>query len=395
MAFRGKLALFAACALTVSMWATFLLYDPHVPTGPPITPDGRFESGEQGWTGWSVHARRDAGAGHDGSTAVRLDPGPPGDGVLRTVVPVPPSTHVRLSFRFRAEGLVLDDRPGSCAGLNVVMRDAAGVAHWEDAHIVTLSRSSYRWTHYVRGFDVPAYARTIHITAFNHMRSGTLFVDDLLLEPARRVSWFRAVEAVFAVSWAVLLACNVVAAGLFRTATGRLTVVCVLLIAAAAAAPAGFYRAALERQAVWIARWSASAVPVVPSAASSGSTAPAQPSPPRPPAPAPRPVSPPAPPAADAAERLGDDVVRVKKAGHALGFAVLGALATLLPRRLPWWRSVFPYVVVFASATEAVQFLVPRRTAQLEDIGIDIAGALAGAAITILARAVVARRRRT
>lgn len=71
------------------------------------------------------------------------------------------------------------------------------------------------------------------------------------------------------------------------------------------------------------------------------------------------------------------------KLGHALLFAVLGALAAQawqVPRlRLRWWWAL----LALGAATEGLQAWVPGRSPSLADFGADALGLLAGMALEV------------
>ncbi len=81
----------------------------------------------------------------------------------------------------------------------------------------------------------------------------------------------------------------------------------------------------------------------------------------------------------------------LKKGGHLLGYALLGAayLRGLAGRRRPSGRDVRAAVLLaalYAASDEFHQRSTPGRTPALSDVGIDVAGAATGAALRWLGR---------
>lgn len=72
----------------------------------------------------------------------------------------------------------------------------------------------------------------------------------------------------------------------------------------------------------------------------------------------------------------------LSKLGHLLGFALLGLLLTIDRRLTP--LTTLGLLLVWALATEVLQFFVPQRTPRLSDLTVDLLGILAGMSLTVL-----------
>ncbi len=82
-------------------------------------------------------------------------------------------------------------------------------------------------------------------------------------------------------------------------------------------------------------------------------------------------------------------VLLQKLGGHALGFALLGAFGRWTGAAPP---ALLARLTSFAAATEALQLLIPDRSGRLADVGLDLAGGLAGLALVELSLRVAALR---
>lgn len=84
----------------------------------------------------------------------------------------------------------------------------------------------------------------------------------------------------------------------------------------------------------------------------------------------------------------------VRKAGHFLEYAVLGALLGSTPEDgRPGWRQVVPGLIV-PSADETLQRFVPGRSGQFSDVALDCVGVALGLLVTTGIRSVRRRYRR-
>ena len=84
----------------------------------------------------------------------------------------------------------------------------------------------------------------------------------------------------------------------------------------------------------------------------------------------------------------------VRKAGHFLEYAVLGALlGSTTEDGRPGWRQVVPGLIV-PSADETLQRFVPGRSGQFSDVALDCAGVALGLLVTTGIRSVRRRYRR-
>ena len=91
---------------------------------------------------------------------------------------------------------------------------------------------------------------------------------------------------------------------------------------------------------------------------------------------------------------------RVRKSAHFSEFAVLGVLAQLmfggLCRR--WKESAFFAVItslVIALCDETIQLFIPGRSGQVEDVWLNLCGAVSGVLLVLLLRFLVQRKEKT
>jgi len=391
---RVRVGLVIAAAFFAAMAAFFIIHDPYRDVGRDIAGSGDFEQsvlsdsglGSSGyWQGRGESLQWEPHGGFDSSGGVRLGTrAGRGSSLVFTFDDPRRFKFLRLAGRLRTEGIVVGDQPWDSARLLLVFTDRNGRRHWEYHPEVCKIVGTKQWRLCEGVFEVPDFAVSAEVVAENKAASGTLWVDDVRLTPAvekpSRPFW----RALFATLWCGVLVYCIWLAKLPRKVLGVAAIGVALVIIAGVAVPESAVERILNRGAyVAKALVKGQVLSLYPSAVQTVRS----PDSPHLGPPAfvpPRPLRP-------------DAVFAAKKMGHFLLFGLLAFVtfySAALQRPGPSAAAspvadlptLILALLVFAAATEVLQFLSSTRGPSLVDWIIDAGGILVGAWVALLVR---------
>lgn len=406
------LALAPLAIFVLAMGAFYSVYDAYRPVGENILPGGAFErpADDGAWNGFGGAATWAPDIGIEGSGGVRL----PADGeargrIVHVLEDVREFEFVRFRGFMRTEDVGKGNRDWKVARFVVFFKDAAGKAHWGHPHVVMTLTGTHPWRAYERTFRVPPYARTGYVLAQNAGGAGVAYADEMSLVPMRRVGYDALVRAGFALAFLVVFVHGIARLRLWRRRLGVPLVALLLFTVVAVVAPAESFTvvgtqadalveavrelagrfAADEEPEPWLEAPLALPRPAAEDGAPDAEAAPDVPAAPSPderakPRPKPKPE-----PAGDSGGfdlDLASGLNEMKKIGHAIVFGLLGLVAAFsfgwgARRWIVTTAIVLGALTVFGAATELLQLLVEKRQSSFYDLGIDVLGAIVGAAL--------------
>jgi len=371
----GLLSFMAALALILVFFA---LYDPFEATGPNLVPEADFEPSAwaqgmpSGRVEMSALARWRDDAGHEGSGGLEIGAG---RGRVEWVLENPTdASHVRVSGRLRVVGVKPGSYPWSLARLVLFWRDEHGRSRWDYPHIIAQLSGTRDWGRYEATLKIPPAARSGHLVVQHVGSSGWLFVDDLQVLAARQKPIFPWLRHVLLALWCTTFLYALWELAPWRRRGGLVVVGLAVAIVVGVAAPAESFE--------HLVRWQGKVLGLIDDAFESMTAS------------APeahsqttdvRPQALPKPPAASARlapvlagpVELAGAVDKLKKSGHAVLFGLLGLTAALSylgtqPRVSPFGLAMV--LLLFAAATELLQFTVADRGPNISDWTIDALG---------------------
>lgn len=387
------------------MTGFFLLWDSYSITGPSIlpsfplpalrpptgaVPETRPASAADlipfpkggAWETFGTSQFIDPDGGPQGTPALRLNnPQGKGSSLKTTLRNFKSYPWLRIRTEMKTEGVVKGKNGWNLARVVVLFRDTLGKPHYEYAHATCTTTGTNEWFPCVGTFIVPEFAATADVYIQNLGTAGNLIVNGVVLCPAQRSAWVPFWRIVFGLAWIALLAWTVF---LLRPWTWRFGLPLLLVVAAillGVSLPAHTLSHATEEGVVLFESMvgnhhsNPNASPAVPStSASTPALTPVKPSPLRPAL-----------------------LLWIRKSGHVTLFGLLGLLAVLafprktapvpaspqLPRGALGLLGVLG-LVVFAAATEILQFIFESRTPGIYDWLLDLAGIGGGLAAGVL-----------
>ena len=381
----SKRNLFASvfAILTVGSMALFFkLYEPWLPIGSELIPDGSFSSpaATNVFGGWSDLARLVPDGGFNGSPGVVLTIASNRTGTLRfTVHDLTNIPAFRVSLRAAAHGVVQGRKNYNVPKAVFYYRDTSGKSLYSMHHGVADFPKDADWRYYKDFFPVPKNTVDARFHVVNDGIAGVLQVDDLSVIPvcARlATSWWK---LFFGTLWMTSFSVCLFALRPWTRRYGLLITATTLMILAGITLPGDILDSGIEKTAKFVKTTVRQINPPVqkPAAVKMSGTETAPPKP--------KPVKP-------AEEPLltsltGTVVDQAHLAGHFALFSLLAFLCALSWITTPFIVrhsfTVFTGLVLFAAATEVLQFITADRAAALSDLRVDTTG-MAGAVILVL-----------
>jgi VanZ family protein len=177
----------------------------------PVAADG-FPTPPAPWQWSPGNAVWESRGGFGDSGGVRLVASEAQPAFLEMHLP-DPRRYAALAFRgrMRVEACAAGDNPWNAARLLVYFRDPDGAALWNHPHTICRFVGTAPWKEYRRVIRVPDGAVSAHVVVQNSCRSGTVWCDDIALQPVRINPLFVSATALVIgaglalVSWAVWL----------------------------------------------------------------------------------------------------------------------------------------------------------------------------------------------
>jgi hypothetical protein len=145
-------------------------------------------------------------AGFASSTGVKLTPaGKWGSSIQWDLTNPQRFSFLEFRGRMRVENIMMGEASWQNARFLVCFKDREGVRHWDYPHIAGQLSGYSPWIEFSNTFQVPDFAVSAHVLIQNSGKSGTMWVDDISLRPARLNSqYFR--NRNILLGWGVALA---------------------------------------------------------------------------------------------------------------------------------------------------------------------------------------------
>jgi hypothetical protein len=389
---RVRAALVVAAAFLGVMALFFIYYDPYRDGGGDILVGGDFEQppfGEHGaksdgpWRGSGVRIRWEPQGGFDSSGGMLLKAYQGQSSSLRYVIDDPRRFQfLRVAGRLRSNRVVDGEHRWHIARLLLFFTDRNGQPHWEHPHNVCSIAGTQPWRRCMQVIAVPDFAVTAHLSVDNAASSGTIWFDELRLTPAVEKSSALAWRAIFATLWCGVAAYCAWTAKLPRQRFGLPIIATGILIIVGVSTPEPVLEQMVNRGAqdvnglVTDHLAGPGTATVRANVGSPGST-----------------VKEVRGAVRNPSLSFGA-VTTVKKTGHFVLFALLALVALLSAtrsrsgespvRRPAALATVTVALLLFAAATEILQFVTATRTSTLSDWAINAGGILAGATIALV-----------
>jgi hypothetical protein len=373
---KRNLFVSAFAVLTVGSMALFFnLYEPWQPAGPELIPDGSFStpSATNRWSGWNEWTRLVPDGGFGGSPGVVLTCSSNRHGILRfTTYNLTHIPAFRVSLRAAAQGIVRGQDKYNAPRAIFFYHDAQAKSLFNLRHgVINLSKDT-SWRRYKGFFPVPDGAADARLHIQNFGSDGVMRVDDISVLPVRErpsSPWWK---LFFGILWTSAFSLCLFTLRPWARRYGIPLLLTSALILTGILLPGAWLDGAIEKTVQ-------TAKSLVPRTAPSVSL------------PAPQPAK--APPAKPKEETLlnirsGTAVDQAHKTGHLALFSLLAFLVSLswigTPPALRRAVEVLCGLVLFAAATETLQFVTADRAAAWSDLRIDLIG-MTGAVILVFA----------
>lgn len=376
---RARIAVLFA-VLTVGCMALFFnLYEPWTPIGPELLPDGSFSTpaATNGWTGWSPHAQVSPDGGYNGTPGVILTTSTNQRGLLRYYIhDLSNIPAFRVSLRAVAEGVTADKKSYRYPRAAFFYRADHNKPFFNLPHEFFGTQKDCGWRCYKGFFPVPITATNVQFYIHNAGITGVMRVDDLSVIPVRprpSAPWWK---LFFGAIWTVTFGLCLFALRPWTRRHGRLILLTVLLILTGILLPKSFLNETIQK----------TIQPVEKLVQQQTKPAPAD---------TPVPGRPGTPEPAKSKEDLAVELIEagvewVYTIGHLTMFSLLAFLSALswLAERPLLKRAglVFAGLVLFAAATEVLQFITVDRSAGLYDLCVDLTGMAVATGLVILLR---------
>ncbi|MCC7299881.1 MAG: VanZ family protein [Verrucomicrobia bacterium] len=370
--FIGALAL-----LTVGSMALFYnLYEPWIPVGKELIPDGGFNTAAATnvWSGWNERTRLVADGGFDGSPGVVLTTSPGQNGILRfTIYNLTNIPAFRVSMRAKAQGVVRGKEGHHVPRAIFFFHDTNAKSLYSLHHGVMDITRDADWQYYKDFFPVPQNAANARLHIQNLGAAGIMQIDDVSVIPVReRLSapWWK---MFFGTLWTISFSLCLFALRPWARRYGLMITATLALIMTGIILPGKFLDDSIVKSIRVIKdldeKRVAPASPVQVEKA-----VPEQPVRPKPLKPKDEPIL------------SGTGVERTHVMGHFVLFSLLAFLSALSwvpsPPSLKRIVAVCSGLIFFAAATEVLQFIPAGRSAGLSDLQIDIVG-MTGAVMAV------------
>lgn len=387
----AKRNLFAGvfAVLTVGGMALFFnLYEPWRPVGPELVADGTFSTpaSVKVWSGWNEWTRLEPDAGFQGSPGVILDTSSNRHGILRfTLYDLTNVPAFRVSLRAAAHGVVKGTEGYHLPRAVFFYHDTSAKSLFSLHHGVMDISKDTGWRHYKDYFPVPEGAANARLHIQNLGSAGVMQIDDVSVVPVcERPSapWWK---LFFGTLWMTSFGICLFALRPWERRCGLLTTLTALIILAGIVMPGKLLDGQIKNGIAiskTVLRKINPPEKKPPAAVKAETpdvrTAPAKPVKPK----------------EESTFTLltGTAVDRAHQTGHFVLFSLLAFLASLtwiaVPPSLRRTVAVFAGLVLFAAATETLQFITADRAAALSDLRIDTAGMAGATAAVLLLRTV-------
>lgn len=382
----AKRNLFASAfaILTVGCMALFFnLYEPWQPVGPERIPDGGFSAPATAnvWSGWNEWTRLESDGGFQSSPGVVLNTSSNKHGILRfTLYDLTNVPAFRVSLRATAHGIVRGTEGYHLPRAVFFYHDTAAKSLFSLHHGVMDISKDTGWRHYKDYFPVPEGAANARLHIQNLGVAGEMRVDDVSVIPVRErpsAPWWK---LFFGTLWMTSFSLCLFTLRPWKRRYGLLTTLTALIILTGIVMPGKLLDSQIKKGI----------------AASKTALRKINPPEQTPPAAvktkSPENQSAPVKPAKPKEEPpfillTGTAVDQAHQTGHFVLFSLLAFLASLswitVPPSLRRTAAVFAGLVLFAAATETLQFITADRAAALSDLRIDAAG-MAGSTTAVL-----------
>lgn len=356
----------------------FNLYEPWIPIGPELIPDGGFNTpaATNAWSGWGEWTQLVPDGGFKNSPGVVLTCSSNRHGILRfTVYNLTNIPAFRASLRGTAHGIVRGKEGYHVPRAVFYFNDQNGKSLYGFHHGVMDISKDTGWKYYKDFFYVPDGAANARFHIQNLGVAGTMQIDDLSVIPVKNrpsAPWWR---LLFGTLWMTAFGFCLFALKPWARSHGKMIMLTLIVIMIGIVLPGELLDGSIEKTLDTVKRLSpkpAAPAPVV-QTTQSATEKPA--------------VTVSAKPKAEPVIILpGTGVDHVHVIGHFVLFSLLAFLCALswIPKPLSWRRAltVSACLTFFAAATEVLQFIPAERSAGLSDLAVDTAG-MAGAVIFI------------
>ena len=367
---KNSLSLFAAVftVLIVGVMALFFsFYEPWLPAGPELIPDGTFSTtmATNSWTGWNQRAQLLPDGGFNDSPGVVLTAVSNKHGTLRFSVPdIRETDAFRVSLHATASGVRKGKKGWNMPRAVFCYYDKNNKGMFSIPHQIFSAGKDRSWKTHVAFFPVPSAAVNARLYLQNLGRFGTLRVDDISITPVRARSSAPWCKTFFGLLWFIAAALSTMALQLWKRRFGWLICATILLILIGVLLPGAVLDGALQQAYQKIHTLRATISPPEITAAPSGQPVLPKPS---------------APPEEKPPLFTGKEVFdHVHFVGHFILFSLLALLSALswfsAKPSLRLALALFAGLTLFAGATEVLQFITSDRHASLIDLGIDLIG---------------------
>jgi len=95
------------------------------------------------------------------------------------------SCFLELKGKMRVEDIKGGKEPWDIARCLLYFRDIDGNSRWDYPHSAEGLSGSSPWVEFAKTFQVPNFAVSAHVLIHNNAKSGTMWVDDISLQPSR------------------------------------------------------------------------------------------------------------------------------------------------------------------------------------------------------------------
>lgn len=381
---RARLAALSA-VLTIGCMALFFnLYELWEPIGLEQIPDGSFSTpaATNGWSGWSPWAQVSPDGGYKGSPGVVLTTSTNKHGVLRYYIDELSDIEAfRVSLRATATGVTADKKSYRYPRALFFYKDRQNKPRFDQPHEFFGTQKDKGWRHYKDFFPVPEGATNVQLYIQNSGHTGIMRVTDISVIPVRgktSAPWWK---LFFGTLWAAAFSFCLFSLKPWARRYGYLIMITIVLILTGILLPKNVLNQTIENTALPLEK-------MVKQQIKPAHPAPAQPGQPS----SKQPVTPePSKPKEEALIGLIETgTEHVFMIGHFIMFSLLAffsALSWLTARPLLKRAGVmFAGLLLFAAATEVLQFLTVDRTAGFYEVCIDATGMAVATALVILLR---------
>jgi len=381
---RTKRKIFASvfAVSVVGLMALFFnLYEPWIPIGPELIPDGSFSTpaATNRWSGWNGLTRLVPDGGFGGSPGVVLTTASNQNGILRfTVYDLTNIPAFRVSLRAAATGIVRGKEAYHVPRAIFFYHDAAAKSLYNLHHGIMDIPADAGWQRYQDVFPVPVGAANARLHIQNLGQAGTMQIDDVSVIPVKERPSAPYWKLFFGTLWMTAFGFVIFALRPWTRRYGFLIMLTLLGIMAGIVMPGKLLDSSIEKSLH-------TAKGLIPKPA-----APAV----QPAKPAAVQIAAPNPVKSKIESVVVPPVTGVDRAhliGHFGLFSLLAFLSALSWLSAPSLRralGVYAGLAFFATATEVLQFIPPDRSAGLSDLIVDTSGMAGAVALALIVRTI-------